>query len=58
MMDFSINLSDRILVIASFPEDLAVGCGGFISKYNKQIDVLFINQEKNHDNLIGVVEKL
>ena len=49
MMDFSINISDRILIIAALPEDLAVGCGGFISKYSGQIDLLFINQEKNQD---------
>ena len=48
-MNFSINASDRILIIAAHPEDLAVGCGGFISKYFPQIDILGIIQSDNQD---------
>ncbi len=43
-MVFSVDLSDRILIIAAHPEDLAVGCGGFISKYPAQVDLLCVNK--------------
>ena len=42
-MTFTIDSADKILVIAAYPEDLAAGCGGFITKYSERIDLLCIN---------------
>ena len=39
---FNINPEDKILAIAPHPESIILGCGGFISKYSKQIDLLCV----------------
>ncbi len=59
-MNLSINPTDKILIITAYPEDLAVACGGFISKYNKQIDILCINRALNdaiYDEFIEITDK-
>ena len=38
-----INPSDKILIIAPHPDDEVIACGGFISKYHNQIDILCVN---------------
>lgn len=35
--------NDKILIIAPHPDDEVIACGGFISKYCRQIDILCIN---------------
>ena len=49
--DFVVNKSDNILVVASSPQDIAVACGGFISKYNTQIDLLCSNKDGKNTEL-------
>ena len=39
---FNINPEDKILVITPHPESIILGCGGFISKYSNQIDLLCV----------------
>ena len=60
-MAFTIDATDRILIISVYPEDLAVGCGGFISKYHSQIDILCSGSFKNlsqiaYDEFIRITE--
>lgn len=38
-----IKKTDKILIIAPHPDDEVIACGGFISRYASQIDVLCIN---------------
>ncbi len=47
-MTLTINSTDKILIIAALPEDITVGCGGFISKYHSQIDILCAGSFKIH----------
>ena len=44
-MDFSVSSSDKILIAAASPDDLAIACGGFLLKYSKQIDLLCVTFE-------------
>ena len=38
-----INQTDKILLICLSPDDAAIACGGFISKYKNQVDILCAN---------------
>ena len=38
-----IQPEDKVLIIAPHPDDEVIGCGGIISKYPTQVDVLCIN---------------
>jgi len=38
-----IKPTEKILIIAPHPDDEVIACGGFISKYHSQIDILCVN---------------
>ena len=42
-MNFSIKPDDKILILAVKPEDVAIACGGLVSKYYNQVDILVLN---------------
>lgn len=56
-MSVSISDLDKILVLAALPEDVAVACGGFISKYRDKIDVLCINMNLSDQDSVQVHHK-
>lgn len=40
--DLNIKDDDLILIVAPHPDDESIGMGGFLSKYGKQCDILFV----------------
>lgn len=46
-MDVIINNTDRILVVAPHADDESIGCGGFLSKYGEQCDLLLLTDGRN-----------
>lgn len=46
-MGINIRPEDRILVVAPHPDDESIGCGGLISLYHNQVDVLLVTDGYN-----------
>lgn len=52
-----INDNEKILIIAANPESLAIACGGLISKYKSQVDLLCINYKDITTNSALITDK-
>lgn len=51
-MDVIIKSTDRILVIAPHADDESIGCGGMLSLYGPQCDILLLTDgRKGHTKL-------
>lgn len=46
-MGINIKSEERILVVAPHPDDESIGCGGLISLYHNQVDVLLVTDGYN-----------
>lgn len=46
-MGLNIRENDRILIVAPHPDDESIGCGGLLSLYGKQCDVVVITDGDN-----------
>lgn len=44
-----VNKEDRILVVSPHPDDESIGCGGLLSKYRGQCDVLLVTDGYRED---------
>ena len=56
-MPLIIEPSDKILLAVSMPDELAISCGGFLCKYNRQIDVLFLNGDNDQNTIESLSSK-
>ena len=55
-MGLNIKENDKILIVAPHPDDESIGCGGLISIYGKQCDVVVITDGDDKKGLMDIAD--
>lgn len=55
-MGINIKETDRILVVSPHPDDESIGCGGLLTLYGKQCDVIVITDGDNRKEISNIAD--